>query len=214
MSSMTTPKRPDSTAPADAFDPDSTLAFQRRMERALIGEYRASIEEILKTLDAGNRALAVEIARIPEEIRGYGHVKARHLAAARGKWATLMAAWRAGAFQLSCFASSWWWLHISLHQFGGLASGLAVIAVGLLALGMSLYLVATAALWARWQTGRPGLDALGFAGAWLLAEWLRANHGLKVRYLPPDVMMDALRGSPAPPERQKRRRPPVASNRS
>ena len=34
MSSMTTPKRPDSTAPTDAFDPDSTLAFQRRMERA------------------------------------------------------------------------------------------------------------------------------------------------------------------------------------
>ena len=34
MSSMTTPKRPDSTAPADAFDPDSTLAFQRRMEQA------------------------------------------------------------------------------------------------------------------------------------------------------------------------------------
>ena len=85
------------------------------------------------------------------------------------------AAWRACAFQLGCFASSWWWLHISLHQFGGLASGLAVIAVGLLALGMSLYLVATAALWARWQSGRPGLDALGFAGAWLLAEWLRAT---------------------------------------
>lgn len=85
------------------------------------------------------------------------------------------AAWRACAFQLGCFASSWWWLHISLHQFGGLASGLAVIAVALLALGMSLYLVAAAALWARWQTGRPGLDALGFAGAWLLAEWLRAT---------------------------------------
>ncbi len=67
---------------------------ERRMERALIGEYRACIEELLKTLNAGNRALAAEIARIPEEIRGYGHVKERHLAAARPKWAALMARWR------------------------------------------------------------------------------------------------------------------------
>lgn len=71
---------------------------ERRMERALIGEYRASIDELLRGLNAGNLALAVEIARIPEEIRGYGHVKERHLAAARPKWAALMARWRdAGA---------------------------------------------------------------------------------------------------------------------
>ncbi|RVU49738.1 indolepyruvate ferredoxin oxidoreductase family protein [Rubrivivax rivuli] len=69
---------------------------ERRMERALIVEYRACIEELLKTLNAGNRALAVEIARIPEEIRGYGHVKARHLATARPKWEALMKRWRAG----------------------------------------------------------------------------------------------------------------------
>jgi indolepyruvate ferredoxin oxidoreductase len=68
---------------------------ERRMERALITEYRACITELLKTLDAGNRTLAVEIARIPEEIRGYGHVKARHLAAARTKWDALMLRWRA-----------------------------------------------------------------------------------------------------------------------
>ena len=47
------------------------------------------------TLSAGNLALAIEIARIPEMIRGYGHVKARHLAAARPKWDALMARWRA-----------------------------------------------------------------------------------------------------------------------
>ena len=67
-----------------------------RTERALIGEYRASIDEVLATLDAGNLPLALEIARIPEEIRGYGHVKERHLAAARPKWAALMAQWRTG----------------------------------------------------------------------------------------------------------------------
>ncbi|HSN33157.1 MAG TPA: indolepyruvate ferredoxin oxidoreductase family protein, partial [Ideonella sp.] len=69
---------------------------ERRTERALISEYRASIEELLRTLDADNLARAVEIARIPEEIRGYGHVKARHLAAARAKWDALMAGWRTG----------------------------------------------------------------------------------------------------------------------
>jgi indolepyruvate ferredoxin oxidoreductase len=72
---------------------------ERRTERALIKEYRDGIEELLKTLDAGNRALAAEIARIPEEIRGYGHVKERHLAAARTKWAALLKRWRAGDLQ-------------------------------------------------------------------------------------------------------------------
>ena len=70
---------------------------ERRVERALIAEYRGCIEELLRGLNAGNLALANEIARIPEDIRGYGHVKARHLAKARPKWEALMAEWRAGA---------------------------------------------------------------------------------------------------------------------
>ncbi|MFO1285728.1 MAG: indolepyruvate ferredoxin oxidoreductase family protein [Rubrivivax sp.] len=79
-----------------AFDPFGR-SEERRSERALIGEYRASIEELLRTLSAGNRALAVEIARLPEEIRGFGHVKERHLKAARAKWQALMQRWRSGA---------------------------------------------------------------------------------------------------------------------
>jgi indolepyruvate ferredoxin oxidoreductase len=67
---------------------------ERKTERALIGEYEACIDELLKTLSAERLAQAVEIARIPEDIRGYGHVKERHLAAARAKWAQLMSAWR------------------------------------------------------------------------------------------------------------------------
>jgi indolepyruvate ferredoxin oxidoreductase len=70
---------------------------ERRTERALIVEYRACIDELLTTLNASNLALAVEIARIPEEIRGYGHVKERHLKAARPKWSGLMAQWRTPA---------------------------------------------------------------------------------------------------------------------
>ena len=70
---------------------------ERRMERALIVEYEACIDELLATLNSSNRALAADIARIPEDIRGYGHVKARHLAAARSKWGMLMQRWRTGA---------------------------------------------------------------------------------------------------------------------
>nr|MBP6251281.1 2-oxoacid:acceptor oxidoreductase family protein [Rubrivivax sp.] len=69
---------------------------ERRTERALIGEYRDTIDELLRGLGAGNLAQAAEIARLPEEIRGYGHVKQRHLAAVRPKWAALMQRWRQG----------------------------------------------------------------------------------------------------------------------
>ncbi|MDP3135462.1 MAG: 2-oxoacid:acceptor oxidoreductase family protein, partial [Burkholderiaceae bacterium] len=67
---------------------------ERRSERALIQEYRASMEEVMTALDAGRHAAAVEIARIPELIKGYGHVKARHLLAARQRWDELMRLWR------------------------------------------------------------------------------------------------------------------------
>jgi indolepyruvate ferredoxin oxidoreductase len=38
----------------------------------------------------------VEIARLPEQIKGYGHVKARNLAAVRPQWQGLLEQWRAG----------------------------------------------------------------------------------------------------------------------
>jgi len=64
------------------------------MERQLLADYEACIAELLRTLSAERLALAAEIARIPEEIRGYGHVKERHVTAARAKWDGLMARWR------------------------------------------------------------------------------------------------------------------------
>ena len=63
---------------------------ERKMERALFGEYTASIETLLKTLNAGNHATAVDVARIPELIKGYGHVKERNVKTARLQWAGLM----------------------------------------------------------------------------------------------------------------------------
>jgi indolepyruvate ferredoxin oxidoreductase len=72
---------------------------ERKTERALIGEYRASIEQVLAALSADNHALGLEIARIPEQIKGFGHVKDRNLAAARSQWARLMAQWQNEATQ-------------------------------------------------------------------------------------------------------------------
>jgi indolepyruvate ferredoxin oxidoreductase len=62
---------------------------ERKTERALIGEYKASIDQVLQVLRPDNAAVAVEIARIPEMIKGFGHVKERNLEAARAKWAAL-----------------------------------------------------------------------------------------------------------------------------
>ena len=67
---------------------------ERKEERALIAQYRASIEEVLAGLAPENHTTAVEIARIPEQIKGYGHVKARHLATTRPQWTALMQAFR------------------------------------------------------------------------------------------------------------------------
>jgi indolepyruvate ferredoxin oxidoreductase len=63
---------------------------ERKMERALISEYTASIDTLLETLSAENHATAVDVARIPELIKGYGHVKERNVKTARLQWAGLM----------------------------------------------------------------------------------------------------------------------------
>src|SRR5690606_28312884 len=60
------------------FDPFGRTA-ERRMERQLVEDYFATIERLLQKLDGGNVGLAAQIASIPDQIRGYGHVKEAHL---------------------------------------------------------------------------------------------------------------------------------------
>jgi indolepyruvate ferredoxin oxidoreductase len=67
---------------------------ERRMERRLIGEYEATVAELIAALSNANHALAVKIASIPEEIRGYGHIKDRHLGIAKAREADLLTAFR------------------------------------------------------------------------------------------------------------------------
>ncbi|MDX2316669.1 MAG: indolepyruvate ferredoxin oxidoreductase family protein [Gammaproteobacteria bacterium] len=71
------------------FDPFG-YGDDRRLERQLVRSYEGRIEELLGKLSAENHGLAVEIASIPEGIRGYGHVKRAHVEAARAKEAALL----------------------------------------------------------------------------------------------------------------------------
>ena len=74
---------------------------ERRMERQLIADYFALMQEIGGKLGPDNHALAVQLASIPEDIRGYGHIKLRHLKQAQEKQAKLLEAFRNPAPQAS-----------------------------------------------------------------------------------------------------------------
>jgi indolepyruvate ferredoxin oxidoreductase len=67
---------------------------ERRAERQLIADYRQTVAELVAGLTPANHALAVEIAQIPEQIRGYGHIKEAHLSKARARWTELTQSWR------------------------------------------------------------------------------------------------------------------------
>jgi len=72
----------------------------RRAERRLIADYEALLAEIADKLTPANHALAVGLAAIPEKIRGYGPVKARHLATAKADEAALLEQFRSGGAPL------------------------------------------------------------------------------------------------------------------
>jgi indolepyruvate ferredoxin oxidoreductase len=59
---------------------------ERRAERALIRRYEENVQAALSTLevtrDSGHHRTAIALASVPEQIRGYGHVRAKTLAMA------------------------------------------------------------------------------------------------------------------------------------
>jgi indolepyruvate ferredoxin oxidoreductase len=65
---------------------------ERKMERALIVEYREMVEGLLAGLNADNVANAVELANLPEQVRGFGHVKEAAVAKFRAEKARLLSA--------------------------------------------------------------------------------------------------------------------------
>jgi indolepyruvate ferredoxin oxidoreductase len=76
------------------FDPFG-YTEERRMERALIADYERTVEELLARLSPQNHALAMQIASLPEEMRGFGYIKRRNVSAARDKQQQLLGEWRA-----------------------------------------------------------------------------------------------------------------------
>jgi indolepyruvate ferredoxin oxidoreductase len=64
---------------------------ERRMERQLLADYEADVELLLSQLNPETLAKAVELAEIPEQIRGYGQVKAASVALARARRKALRA---------------------------------------------------------------------------------------------------------------------------
>jgi indolepyruvate ferredoxin oxidoreductase len=67
---------------------------ERKTERALISQYESLVDELLAGLTPANHALAVKLVSVPDDIRGYGHVKDAHLVKAKRKEADLLAQWR------------------------------------------------------------------------------------------------------------------------
>jgi indolepyruvate ferredoxin oxidoreductase len=82
-----------------AFDPFG-YSRERRTERALVRDYETLLEEVLARLNGDNHHIAVGLAAIPEKIRGFGHVKMRHLKAAKADEAALLDQLRSGVAPL------------------------------------------------------------------------------------------------------------------
>ena len=64
---------------------------ERKTERRLIDTYEATFRDGLSKLQPSNHPLFVQLASIPEQIRGFGHVKDAHLAKARAAEAEILA---------------------------------------------------------------------------------------------------------------------------
>jgi indolepyruvate ferredoxin oxidoreductase len=68
---------------------------ERRIERQLIADYEALVNGLLQDLSADKLELALQLARLPERIRGYGHVKLGNIATVRKQWGEMLARYRA-----------------------------------------------------------------------------------------------------------------------
>lgn len=67
---------------------------ERRKERQLISDYEALLQEICDDLSAHNYETAIELASLPEIIRGFGHVKEKNIVEAKKRWQQLLERFR------------------------------------------------------------------------------------------------------------------------
>ncbi|MEK9672894.1 MAG: indolepyruvate ferredoxin oxidoreductase family protein [Rhodospirillaceae bacterium] len=76
-----------------SLDPFGYTA-ERKQERQLIGDYEGVLEDLMRGLTADNHAVAVEIARLPQDMRGFGHIKMKNVQTAKAREADLLAQFR------------------------------------------------------------------------------------------------------------------------
>nr|MBF0682415.1 indolepyruvate ferredoxin oxidoreductase family protein [Pseudomonas sp.] len=82
------------------LDPFGRTA-ERRAERALIDAYFDTVHRLLDKLKKSNLDLAVQIASLPEEIRGYGHIKEANMQRAQKKHDELMSTYEMNIVNIS-----------------------------------------------------------------------------------------------------------------
>jgi len=70
---------------------------ERKMQRRLLAEYRALVDTLLSGLSRDTHATAVDLAALPLEMRGFGHVLERNVTAAKAREAALLQAFRSPA---------------------------------------------------------------------------------------------------------------------
>lgn len=61
------------------LDPFGT-APERRFARKLLAQYQDDLQQVLEQATPASLDAAVELASLPEKIRGYGHVREAHAA--------------------------------------------------------------------------------------------------------------------------------------
>jgi len=71
------------------LDPFGKTA-ERKAERALIEQYKADLKRIVKDITPSNYGLVVELARVPDQIRGFGPVKEANMEKAAAKRSQLL----------------------------------------------------------------------------------------------------------------------------
>ncbi len=77
------------------LDPFGKTA-ERRRERQWVEDYFALLDEFQRSLDAGRLSVALELARLPESIRGYGHIKEASMDTAEERRSALLERYRNG----------------------------------------------------------------------------------------------------------------------
>jgi len=66
----------------------------RKLDRRLLADYERLVGELVASLHPGNHALAVELASLPDHVRGYGHIRKRHAEHAKRREARLLEEFR------------------------------------------------------------------------------------------------------------------------